>query len=365
MKTTLQILTPLVILSACASVPDVKISYYHSKPNINVTVTQLLTCDALQERIFESARLTTTITHSAGRKADTELRLNDFDGDFRDGDLSFKFFPDGRLKTINANVTGTGEKTINSIASVVGSIFGLNYKGLGPFSGPDLPLEPTNPEIKAICDVINHGNDKKNGIMTLTYSKEFQGIPSNGNLAPDQKSDIKLQKIAKKLSAIGQNNGNLISSVRITFAGDDSAFSPLGYGEDFVKSDTNKYVYLDVQKTQKYTVSAERVFNESLNVGFENTNIPSSTILVASTETRSVPIPKGGAFGTSKFSVILNEMGSIVSIGYNNSNGLSSALDSMNVGLNELQKKTDEEVADGIAQHARRLRCEAAPSECI
>lgn len=363
MKRSMLSLPALVVLVACTSTPNALITYKKAKPNVSVTLTQLLTCDPDYTKIFQSARVTVATTHTAGDASATPIEIKKFDGFLRNGDLSFKFYPDGRLNSINANVTGTGEATINSIASVIGSVFGL---GAG---GPKAMFEPRMTEIEAVCQVINQGNAKKNEVMTLTYNNEFKEnslASATGDLLPDNKTELYLGMISKNLSDNDLSSGNLIDSVTATFFTNEEPFSPISFPVDEAKSGkASEYVSLNIQKTQKYIISVARIFNAGLNLKVEDSEIPDSSTTAASSQTETVQIPKGAAFGTSKFSMTLNEMGAISAIGYNSTRGGSSALNTVNSGLQNFQQKTDKEVADNIAQQARRLRCEADPTNCV
>ena len=92
---------------ACARTPDVAVSYYLPRADVQVRVLQTVMCNDKDEIITAYSAEPTT-KYSASSEA-RQVRIKDLDGPLSDAGLTFEFYDDGRLKTVNATTDGKGE----------------------------------------------------------------------------------------------------------------------------------------------------------------------------------------------------------------------------------------------------------------
>ncbi len=98
------------LVAGCASTPDVVYKYYPSQAHSTVTVTQTIDCtsDKTALVVVSTPALNTLYTADYSQTPNS-VRVKDLAGAIADSDLSFNFFDDGRLKSVNASTTGQGE----------------------------------------------------------------------------------------------------------------------------------------------------------------------------------------------------------------------------------------------------------------
>lgn len=349
-------------LHACASTPDVDINYYHPTTSVNAVLAQSFTCNQAKNIIFESTTFTTTPVNVADRNtAPATIKLKDFNKPFRDSNVTIGLYEDGRLQTINATITGRGQETIESIASVAGSFFGVG--GVASFAAGSNKIE-------SICKHINIADStKSNAVLTLTYTGTYN---ADAIIAAARKTDtLTLEPTGPTSSNSAQIvklvGSNLIKSTNIKV---EKITYDTNKNPSINNSKGNKGFYdLVLIKPQRYKFTASVNLNGDFLVegSKPDKTIPSPNVDIVkqSDDTKyTVPIPKGAFFGTNTFSLALNEAGGITSIGYNTTSGTSAALNTLNGGLESLERPSDTDIANAIAASARRARCEANPSEC-
>ena len=151
----------LFSLVACATLPDVKVTYFPAVAHTKITVTQALDCSQDKTRLISVTSVAPVTTFSSDRTAKPHtLLIRDLDGSLSDTHLDFSFTEDGRLKSINAETTGEAEAIVTSAITLATAI-------AGPLGGGRPPKKPPT-----ACQVIaNWGKDK---LLTLSYSTDLQ-----------------------------------------------------------------------------------------------------------------------------------------------------------------------------------------------
>ena len=330
------------------------------------------------------------VTHSADTSNSFNIPLKEFDSKIKDANLQFGFRPDGRLLSINTSVTGRAQETLESVASVVGSVFGLNLGG-GQGLVPLVNLE-TGTRVSTICETINHGNDKKNSVANFIYDADLtldDLLAGEKPLKASTATQLLNQRIEADLSAAALSTKPLITDVKVKATELEKNINnlrvlPKAYNNTpsdergkALSYEKNSSVFpLELLSTRKFKINASRIFPDTRDALQSGEVDASATVTVAGkpksgsgdatvlNQTYYVPIPKGGFFGTSGFTLALNDDGSITSISYSNTSGTASALNSLNSGLQNFQEPSDTEIANMIAAQSRRLRCEADPAAC-
>jgi uncharacterized protein YceK len=93
---------PALLLSGCASVPDVSIAYRPVTWQVAATVVHTITCTRDGTRAIITRDGSFTPIYKADTAVDPlTLRLKDLDRFFADSDFSVGFTDDGRLKSVN------------------------------------------------------------------------------------------------------------------------------------------------------------------------------------------------------------------------------------------------------------------------
>jgi len=377
-----------ILVTGCASTPDVELNYYHPKSTAKVTLMQSVTCTTDYKALAEASTLMVDVTHSADTSKAFTIPLKEFDSEFKDANLQFGFRPDGRLMSINTSVTGRGQETLESIASVIGSLAGLNLGGGGEFT-PSFDGSPAT-RINTICKTINLGNSKKDSVANFVYEADLNlsDLLAGGKpLTATSATQLLNTRIAKDLVAAGQSGTPLITEVtvistEIAEVANNFRVLPSSYKNADTKAEKvalltyendNSVFPLELLSTRKFKINASRKFPETQDNLPSGSIKPSVSISVAGepkaspselNQTYYVPIPKGSFFGTAGFVLALDDDGSITTLSYSNVTGTASALNSLNSGLENFQESSDTEIANMIAAQSRRLRCEADPVSC-
>lgn len=326
-----------VFASGCATVPDVTLSYYRTKWNAQVTVTQTVGCKTETKQLYALSALTVLPTYSSDTNNSSKLRIKSLDGGFSDSDLTMTFTDDGRLKSINQSTTGQGEAIIKSAVALTAALEGMKILAL------DGAIDP--------CDFLTQ--TFKDKPVTLTYRATIDQTTLNElpRLLPTQDSEYVYRKIERGLPVLSIRIGKTTDNV-----GGPS------YGG--LTEESGNVVLLELQKTKFVEVSVE----------VSRTNPPSEEILgpvriTAPQETTyKLPIPKGAFFGKQAFSVTLSDSGAVLSVGYNKTSGVAGALNAAGaIAATDTAATKAAELkaqADLIYQQQRLILCQTKPDQC-
>ncbi len=329
-----------LLLCGCAVIPDVTYSYYPTKSQILVSVSQSLDCTSDKSGLIVLNTPTVTASYAAdATKAPYQIRIKDAEGTFSpfvDSDMSFGFYDDGRLKSINQSTTGEGEAVIKSAVSVASALGG----GAPAAKAKTLP----------ICDKIN--NWGKGKPVVLTYSTTIDLASKLGQLVP-----LGIAPTSKQvLDALGNDSALPKMGIQVGTAppvASGPSYPDAGHGGD--------YVLLQLQSTA----------NVRVDVTASGSSIWTGTVAVPLPQSYALPIPRAALFGKQSFSLALNEAGAVTTVDYGKQSGASGALNAVNAVATAAQpesaasKAADLKAqADIIAQQQRLLRCQSNPSQC-
>jgi hypothetical protein len=330
------------LLSGCASTPNVMYSYYPSRANSNVTVTQTIDCNSDQTALVVVHSTTVNTLYSANySKGPYSVRIKKLDGFFADSSVEFNFFEDGRLKSINQTTTGQGETILKSAISLAAALAPLG-------AGAPEALKPI-PE----CNTVKSWGGGKPVTLIyakkIDYEKDADGLPHNLDPDPATKG---------LYTELGKNNRLPLLQVTI------NAPTSIKSAASYISPSSGLFdnvVLLTLQETE----------NVQVDVGASGQSIWSGNITIPGNKTYDLPIPKAALFGQQNFALTLSEAGAITQIKYGKTTGVSGPLNVATSAVKaEVPGSTSDKVAetkaqaDLIAQQQRLARCKANPSKC-
>jgi hypothetical protein len=340
---------------ACSHLPEASVGYYLTKTTVRIKVVRTVACDASGRLVLAEAA-SPAVTHSAHRGGKREaLDLAQFGYRFRDADLKFEFFDDGRLKALNATTTGQGEAALNTaikIASVA-----LAAAAAVP---PDGKGTVVPPECQTIADA------SKDKPLTLTYEAEIVpsyavGLPNTPAPAIDRvlkpiPPDIGSDFYAGKLA-------HAIGSVCASLEKADAPPIPVEQKKD-AKGPTLLARHPGLALVRVYTSGPSC----DPRPGYEiwSGELPVSQF---GTDYR-IPIPVSGIFGKQVVSLTFADSGALTTVQYGTTPGATQMLSVLNTGVTELQGHTAARAAqvkaeaDLLAQQQRLVQCRADPATC-
>lgn len=331
------------LMSGCASTPDVVYNYYPSSARTTVSVLQTVDCTADKTALIVLDTPSVVTAYAADySRPPFSLRIKNLDGAVADSDVSFAFFDDGRLKTINASSQGQGEAVIKAAVSFATSIAALGGKPSDPKVTP-----PAIPECGVVAD---WGKDKP---VTLSYSA-FLDPPAAAEIPVPLEVSQSSKALYAKLKARLPKLQVQISQPQVVASG-----VQLHEGYD-LKAD-KKAVPLTLQVTQ----------NLKVEVLEDGNAIFTSRLTVPTSETYYLPLPKAAVFGKQSFSLTLSEAGAITAIDYGQLTGAAGPLNAATAAAAPFAGKSTADKAaelqaqaDLIAQQQRLVRCQAHPDQC-
>lgn len=328
------------VLSACASLPEVEYSYYPAKSQALITVTQTLDCTTDKKAVIVVNTPSVTAVYFADvTKGPYRIKIKDVEGTFSpftDSDISFSFYDDGRLKSINQSTTGQGETIIKSAVSLASALGGA--------------APPPPGQTLTICDKIdNWGKGKP---VTLVYSGTIDLATKLGQSVP-----LAPAVTSRKLFADLKDDPSVpIMAVQV------GAAPPTDNGAKYLGAETSAdYVPLTLQSTASVVVTVK-----ASGAAIWNAAVP-----VPLPQTYVLPIPKAALFGKQSFSLALSEAGVITSVEYGKNTGAASVLNAAGAAATAQAPETTaakaadvKAQADLIAQQQRLARCQANPAQC-
>jgi hypothetical protein len=337
------------VLAGCASIPDVDYNYYLSKMNGVASIAQTISC----AQDMQSMSIVNTPSFSATYAADLSrgpyhIGIRDIEGTFSgfaDSDVSFGFYDDGRLKSVNQSTTGQGEAAIKSIVSLGTTIVGL---GVGR-----LAEAKPSPE----CEIVKSWSDPGKMSVSLSYRAEVN-FPNNPPATPS--ITIEPGETSRELFSLLNKNNRLprfqLWIGRASDTGSRAVERSSGDG-----GSNGAYVNLTLQRVATVEV---RITADQKSIWQGNVPIPAG-------QTYELPIPKAALFGGQKFSVSLSEAGAITAIDYSKTSGAAGAANAgVSIGTALTPETTANRAADLkaqadlIAQQQRLHRCQTNPANC-
>lgn len=380
-------------LAGCGTIPDVTMSYYFPRAKTQFAVTQTIGCSPKakgQHRIIRSViSVSSTITNSAdvdwkdekGNPRQGQLRYRAFHGTFSDADATVTLTPDGRLASINATSTGQGDTIVKNLVTVAGAVALLAPPPGGAFV--ETVEDKACDQVDMFSAVTAAAGAKSPSLVTLTsnvtitytvtsdadpvFAVDTVSSPGYDDQVGDQ-TTIKFAPDAASKPAYDALKGVLLDRMTTTL--------------EMTSTKADQRVMIPTAPT---TVAAADGFPLELNKvavvnlkidGHAGDMLQSSQIWggpvpVPMRETYQLAVPSPELFGKTTFGIGLSDYGSITSLHYGESNGVSDATDAVGQIAKALQPKSPEDKAndikgqaDLIAQQQRLIGCQVSPSTC-
>ncbi|SEF35295.1 hypothetical protein ABL840_01675 [Variovorax sp. NFACC27] len=172
------------LLTGCATVPDVSVSYRPVKWAVAVTVVHTLTCNRDNNLAAIQRGATFLPIYSAAPSNPAyRIQLKDLNRFYADSDITFGFTDDGRLKSINQATMGQGETVVKSAIAAVAAISAV------PAAAP--ATAPPAAGVQLFRNNVPQGEVKE-----AQPSRVCAIIRNNSIVAPDQLPQVSLVQTA-------------------------------------------------------------------------------------------------------------------------------------------------------------------------
>jgi hypothetical protein len=391
-----------VLLTGCASIPDVDYTYYPSKLNGVATVTETVTCNPDSKNIVVSSSAGFVPSYSADVQAGLRrIAIRRFEGtyaSFADSDANFSFYDDGRLKSINQTTTGQGETIVKSLVSLGTSISSLAGAALadrnltdgkkttpcdvvkawsGASKSADAQVKPPNPgpappapappapAPPAPAPPAPATDSKGLPSVTLTYRGEL-----NASVVEP------FHARARGFKAVG-TSAAIRSALQDALGGSDYQPSKmptytLGIGGGAIANQPQSYSAAQSAFDGNYVnLELQTIAVADLIITADNRPIFRSNVLIPTPQSYYLPIPAAALFGAQKLVLSFAESGLVTQIDYSKNTGLAGAANAANGIVTAVTpesasaKASDVKAqADLLAQQARLHRCLTNPATC-
>lgn len=332
-----------IALGACSSLPDVEYRYFPTRSSTTISLTRTLQCDSIASEVVYYDSPSVTTTYGADRSKPYTIGIKTFERSFSpfvDSDLTFAFYDDGRLKSINQSTTGQGEAVIKAVASVITT--------LAPIIASrdiDAPKSQT-PALRCI-DVFLLGGGKPISVVYTAKANLADSVEQTLDLKVDPGS----KSVAERLRGLPQ------MSVLV------GRFESDGSGARFAKGTPTDAdgVLLPLQEMG----SVKLIIQEK-----EGKPVGETNVVVPGAKPYYLPVPRAALFGKQSFSLGLAESGAITSVSYGKLTGVPGALNAGTaiIGATQPPDAADaaksKSKADVIAQQQRLARCQQKPVDC-
>ncbi len=360
LKRTGTMLLTAALLAGCATIPEVTFNYYPVKWEATTTVTQTVDCDTSKTHFFISNAASTTPKYSSNFEVEPYTikirKIEGLFGTFADSEITMTLTEDGRLRGINQSTTGQGEAVIKSAVTLAATVLPI-----AALKQQAIPA-PGECQAEGCCEVIKKWGDGKP--VTLTYKVKIDGSTDHDQpvyLQPAAESEDlheRLQNILPKLEAtiskeVAENKSGPIYPAYPKWTWTEAGQEP-----------PDDMVYVRLQKAEFLTVTTTWLKWDTQ----ETDVIATDHIVVNSSDTYPIPIPKAKMFGKQSFGLSLSEAGAVTSITYGKNTGAAGALNSIGAIANAETPASKaaalREQADLIYQQQRLVLCRAKPDKC-
>ena len=323
-------------LAGCGSIPRAQVWYYQAKTKVTVRVTRSVICDAKNLPLVANT-VTPSVTHSADTARSRSTSLAGLRGTFTDSDIKFEFYEDGRLKTVNATMTGQGEAVLKAATTLASTLTAF---------AAGTPV-PTYPDECAFVKEMGGGKP-----LTLTYEGDVDPSKQDPqNIPPDAAS-----------AAFADRLKNAVGGICVVAKGAEVPVQPVEYkpndGDVLIAARQPALLKIEVG-----TPIPGNGCTDSLWQG----RVPVAQL----GKDYALPIPRAVAFGKETFSAAFAESGALTSLQYVSNSGSAGALGAANSLATIVQGETTaakvtevKAEADLIVQQQRLLQCHADPKNC-
>ena len=329
-------LTCCALLSACATIPVVTYTYYLPKSATTLSLTQTLTC-AGGQFVAVSAVQTPSTAYSANYEKSEPLETTKFEADtslgrdLSDTDVNISFYDDGRLKGINATMTGEGETVLKSAISLGSSLAGLS----GALMLLRTPLLPGRGAVKlsSPCQAVKDwAGEGKSATLTYTTIVDLNQLAEHESIRLNDGSDPRLAISDRVLyDKVKPELPDVIVSV--------SEIKPVPPYAKYTEQAGRHAFTINMQKTANVRIDFYTCRSQACPQRADKTYDYSkanwaggATVLVPDEgDTYALAIPSSEVFGTGKMVLAVSEAGAIQTLEYSRTSGAAGA---MNVAAN-------------------------------
>jgi hypothetical protein len=319
------------LVTGCASLPDVKMTYYPTLWETTIVVTQTVACDAKKEKLIALSTPSVTTRYFSDLEHPRSLQIAELSNAVADSEFAVAFTDDGRLKSINQSTTGEGEAIVKAAISAGAAVFST------------LALERRAPPSPRCDEIEKWGGGKP---ITITYRKAI------GPAAVDKEVTLDVAPESHALYEMLANSLSLPTSRIGPIKKMESGASYAGKSPEVV--------WLEVQDMAEVVVKTVAL----------GADLGSALVIIPLAESHMLPIPKPALFGKQTFNIAFTDAGAIASIGYTRASGVAAGLNALNsiatIGIAKENAQTAElkARADLIAQQQRVVLCESKPDQC-
>jgi len=349
------------VLTGCATIPDVSVSYRPVKWAVAVTVVHTLTCNRDNNlAAIQRGATFLPIYSAAPENADYRIQLRDLDGFYADSDITLGFTDDGRLKSINQTTMGQGESVLKSGIAALAAI------SVRPAAAP-----ATAPPAAGVH--LFQNNVPQGEVREAKASHVCAVIRSSSIVAHDQLPQVSLVQAAvlrdgamnvraepskdqeKLIQDLKNAKLDLSASVSATLGTEE--LQPISNLKSKV---TSREVPLTLQRVVALSAKAEDA--QGL--------IGSKSLPAPTMKTFVLPIPKAALFGKQTFVLSLAESGRISTLGYGRTTGVpggfnaATAVATAEITEDNAEAAALKAAADLIAQQQRFNTCKLKPTDC-
>lgn len=328
-------------LISCGSMPDAVVNYYLPKTQVNITVTQTVSCIDIANPIVKTDVVFKTV-YSADTSKRRSIDFDILDTAYSRADATITLTSDGRLTSFNSTSTGTGTDIVDTIIELL----------------PGAKSVSVDSKVIKACKIINKMAGEKDKVPNpLSVSLITVATISGTNTTPKISiSPFKLKRYPVQTyldiqAALGTftSNGALHKTVTASVTTEKTKQS--------VKLVEPAIVKLDVVRKElaNNNVTTYTAYAPAPQLGVEYT----------------LPIPNPPLFGENQLELSLYESGKIKSLKYGTKNaakGLGSSIVKLN---DQFDSQTNAEKAaelkaeaDVMAQQQRIVVCQATPESC-
>ena len=345
-----------IVAAGCANTPDLTVSYFLAKSELQLEVIRTVTCNA-SNNLIVATTVKPTVSHMADMGESKTIEIAKLDGLLSDSDLQFEFYEDGRLKGVNTTSTGQGETIIKSAISL--AVGGAAVAFFAYDDNKNNGKQNGNAWLNKIAEACNYINGNKSK-RTETITLKFEGsIPAEPKSC-ETKLDIKpVAETAIHIETLGAVLGKIVAKTE--------SVTPDIWMERGSSTDNDVLLTLRQPANVKVMVS----MGKDGAPGTQDSWSGNYTMAQCGTEYQ-IPVPKAPVFGKQTFSLSVAPSGAMTKIGYTKAPGVAQAI---GVGQNALdtfgptptaaaQTAELEAEANLITAQQRLVRCRADPTTC-
>jgi hypothetical protein len=360
---TLLLATGPLVLAGCSHLPPAEVSYYVPETTVKVKVVRTLACDAAGKLITANAA-TPTVTHSADRAHGTRtFDLKPFADYFKDADVKFEFFSDGRLKSLNSTSQGQGEAVLNSVIKIASATAVLVAK-----MAPSTEIPPKS-SVDPCAVIKDAAKDKP---LSLIYEGDFVADHALTPAKPPADSE-KDAKPARAYYPIPVKASSKVYAEKLAPGLQRVCASLLKLPTPPlpVTSKGEIKAHLPARQPGLATLTIYASWGDCTVPATGDEQIWSGEVPIAQFGTDyDILIPVSGIFGKQVTQIVFAESGALGTLQYATAPGASQPLGLISTGLAEFQGQTAARAAqtkadaDLIAEQQRLVRCQRDPSTC-